>query len=412
MSGSIIIGIHSYKLNLMEKKLLSEKSICGVILFKRNFESKLQIKELINSVQELRYKHQLPSCIVSIDHEGGVVQRLTGKNFTNLPAAQAIGNLYKENKADAVECIKTVAQITAFELTGTGFNMCLGPVLDIRNPSLPSRGRCFGNSADMIAELSYHYIKECRSLGLLCAPKHFPGITGSDNDPHISISNSKSSLEEVLKSDLMPYSLLRHRGELDALITAHIKFGKIDNHMVCNSKVWLKDIARNTLRFDGLIMSDCIHMASAISLGSSLKKQIMTSLHSGCDIIMSSQTPFGHYSALYNTIKSKDYQEYLEIEGGRKSIARVSRFFAGNLDNRIPHKDKIKIYKTALSKHQQLKSSYKQTLSIRSKENVITKSHSSESHRRIMTLAYWLRNFWRVLKPNFIKIFSKTTTIN
>ena len=71
---AIIISIKGLKLSKKEKTLLSIENPWGLILFKRNIKSLIQIKSLIKNIKELTKDKNFP---ILIDEEGSTVSRLS-----------------------------------------------------------------------------------------------------------------------------------------------------------------------------------------------------------------------------------------------------------------------------------------------------------------------------------------------
>jgi beta-N-acetylhexosaminidase len=66
-----------------------------VILFVRNFNDRRQLTKLTADIKKLR-----PDVLISIDHEGGRVQRCRTDGFTHLPAMRKLGELwFAKNKS-------------------------------------------------------------------------------------------------------------------------------------------------------------------------------------------------------------------------------------------------------------------------------------------------------------------------
>ena len=78
--GSIITGIDGKFLSQEECEVLKHPLINGVILFARNYEDTEQLLALTNSIKAIK-----PNLLVSVDHEGGRVQRFV-KGFSQLPS--------------------------------------------------------------------------------------------------------------------------------------------------------------------------------------------------------------------------------------------------------------------------------------------------------------------------------------
>ena len=91
---ALIISIQGTNLSKMEKVLLSKEKPWGIILFKRNLKSYLQVKKLIKEIKDLTKNKYFP---IIIDEEGGTVSRL--QNIINHDFNSKFwGDLYKDDK--------------------------------------------------------------------------------------------------------------------------------------------------------------------------------------------------------------------------------------------------------------------------------------------------------------------------
>ena len=85
ITGPLIINIDDTKLSPEEARIIENDLIGSVILFSHNFKDLLQIKDLIKEIKNIKKE-----ILISIDHEGGRVQRFRN-GFTKLPSFENIG---------------------------------------------------------------------------------------------------------------------------------------------------------------------------------------------------------------------------------------------------------------------------------------------------------------------------------
>ena len=122
--------------------LLKTEHPLGVVLFRRNIESKIiydqntgkaikviqdkeQLIDLITSIKEELEEHT----IIAIDQEGGRVRGLTVPTFDMRPAAESFDKYDVEE--DTRLCKQNYKSI-AIELESIGINMNFAPVADVR----------------------------------------------------------------------------------------------------------------------------------------------------------------------------------------------------------------------------------------------------------------------------------------
>ena len=106
--GAAMIDVVGTMLTDDDKRRLLNPNVGGVILFRRNFLSIEQLKELVKEIKALR----TPELLIAVDHEGGRVQRFIN-GFTRLPAMANLGKYADKNGIHAAEIM---AEKTGFVL--------------------------------------------------------------------------------------------------------------------------------------------------------------------------------------------------------------------------------------------------------------------------------------------------------
>ena len=87
LKSSILIDIVGYDLSQEDIKRISHPLVCGVILFSRNYKNKAQLLQLIKQIKLVR-----ADLLISVDHEGGRVQRFK-EEFFLLPSMGKLGDI-------------------------------------------------------------------------------------------------------------------------------------------------------------------------------------------------------------------------------------------------------------------------------------------------------------------------------
>jgi beta-N-acetylhexosaminidase len=261
--------------------LIRDHGLGGVILFDRNIESPIQLTELCLALQELAMKYQGKPLFLAVDQEGGRVARLR-EPFTIFPGNTAIG-MDNEPLDRAVE----FASITAKEMSMVGLNMDLAPVMDVRRgtPEKHLDGRTFGDDPEKVSSLGTAVIKGLQENGILAVAKHFPGLGKAQLDPHVHLPVIDSDYEEILKINLPPFTAAINAG-VSAIMTSHAIYPSIEAGIPATlSKKVLNGILRDTLRFDGLIITDDLEMG-AIEKKWGAAEGASISFESGADILL------------------------------------------------------------------------------------------------------------------------------
>jgi beta-N-acetylhexosaminidase len=123
--------------------------------------------------------------------------------------------------------------------------------------------------------------------GMASCGKHFPGHGFVKADSHLAVPVDKRGLKTILADDAAPYHWLG--ATLSSVMPAHVIYPKVDSRPAGFSKVWLQDILRGRLGFDGLVFSDDLSMAGARVLEGralSYTEAALAALSAGCDMVL------------------------------------------------------------------------------------------------------------------------------
>ncbi len=248
---SLIVGISGTSLTANESDFLVRENIGGVILFKRNFESPEQLRELCDDLQSLakRTPDRQPF-FIAVDQEGGRVARFR-RPFTEWPPMAAVG------KIDSATVAFKVGQAIGAELHAAGVNMNFAPSVDIlTNPANTVIGdRALSTDADAVAKLGSALVRGYIKSGVIPVAKHFPGHGNTLLDSHDELPIENRSRAELNSREWEPFKRI-FRARLSVVMSAHIKFPEIDPDWPATlSEVFLKDILRTQLHYRGIAIT-------------------------------------------------------------------------------------------------------------------------------------------------------------
>ncbi|BBJ22539.1 beta-N-acetylhexosaminidase [Candidatus Nitrotoga sp. AM1P] len=283
--GPCMLDIAGTILTAEDEARLRHELVGGVILFARNYESPRQLAQLTASIHALRS----PPLLIAVDHEGGRVQRFID-GFTRIPAMRELGNIWDEHPRRAKHLAQQVGYVLAAELRACGVDFSFTPVLDIDfGISQVIGDRAFHSEPQAVGELAHSLLLGLRQGGMSTVGKHFPGHGYVHADSHLEIPIDERSYTDIELCDLIPFRQMVNYG-LTAVMPAHVIYSKVDTYPAGFSKVWLKDILRGELNFNGCIFSDDLSMEGATVAGGILQRA-EAALQAGCDMVLVCNQP-------------------------------------------------------------------------------------------------------------------------
>jgi beta-N-acetylhexosaminidase len=283
--GPLMVDVLGLELSEQERDILQHPLVGGVILFSRNYESPEQVAALTASIRALRDPH----LIISVDHEGGRVQRFR-KGFTRLPPIGALGKQYMQHPQQTLEYAEKTGWLMAAELRSVGVDFSFAPVLDLDYGVSEIIGdRAFHRDPEAVASMAYAYIQGMKRAWMPAVGKHFPGHGGVEVDSHLGLPVDSRHFEDMIQADILPFSRLCQT-ELAGIMPAHIVYEQSDSLPAGFSPFWIKEILRDRLGFQGAVLSDDLSMEGAAVMGNSLERA-EAALDAGCDMVLVCNKP-------------------------------------------------------------------------------------------------------------------------
>lgn len=259
---------------------LRHPAVGGVILFARNFESPEQLQALTQDIRALRE----PQLLIGVDHEGGRVQRFK-EGFTLLPPMRALGQLWDRDRDAARAAAQGAGYVIGAELAAHGLDFSFTPVLDLDYGASSVIGdRALHYDPLAVGALAAALVQGLGQGGMGAVGKHFPGHGYATADSHVAMPTDDRPLAEILRKDLVPYGPAIQAG-LAGVMPAHVIFPKVDAEPAGYSRVWLQEVLRGKLGFDGLVFSDDLSMAGASTAGG-VAERARAALAAGCDMVL------------------------------------------------------------------------------------------------------------------------------
>ena len=228
--------------------------------------------------------------MITIDHEGGRVQRLLS-GFTHLPSFEKISKI--ENDDIRKKIAYQAGYISAYELSEVGIDINYSPVIDINHNKKNNllKDRTFGDNTENIISLANEYIKGSLDGGILPVLKHFPGHGRVMTDSHTEDCLSDIDINELLNTDILPFKVLHDKyTEVNLpIMTNHIIYSKVDKYITTYSKEWLGKQSNLIFTKKPFFISDDIEMFSATTINNkniSCEERVLLALKAGCRMII------------------------------------------------------------------------------------------------------------------------------
>ena len=280
MTLAAIFGCSGPVLTAREAAFFRDVAPFGFILFRRNVESPDQVKALVEALRETVGRADAP---VMIDQEGGRVQRLGPPHWPVYPPGRVYGAVRSDDPLLAQAFARLGARLMADDLHLLGINVDAVPVLDVPQPGAHDviGDRAYGTTADRIATLGRAAAEGLLAGGVLPIIKHIPGHGRAMADSHLNLPVVEASAEALSEVDFAPF---RNLSDMPMAMTAHVIDTAIDpRHPATPSRRVVRQVIREDIGFDGLLMSDDLSMKA---LSGTFAERTRRSLAAGCDVVL------------------------------------------------------------------------------------------------------------------------------
>ncbi len=199
--------------------------------------------------------------LVAADQEGGLVQRLQGDGFADIPSASRQAGL-----SDAA--LATQARSWGQQLDSAGVNADLAPVADVVPRDLVSVNepigrleRGYGSSPDRVAGKVGSFTAGMDDAGIATAVKHFPGlgrVIGNTDTARRVVDRTTTRDDAGLAGFAAAVD-----AKVDMVMVSSAIYSKIDaGRQAVFSPTVVDGMIRGDLGFDGVVISDDLAAAA------------------------------------------------------------------------------------------------------------------------------------------------------
>ncbi len=274
-----IFGLSGLVLSADERAFFREADPAGYIIFGRNVESRAQLRALTDQLRDVHGRERL---LITIDQEGGRVQRMKPPVWPAYPAGAAFDRLYDLAPASAIEAARANAEALGMDLAEAGITCTHAPVLDVRQHGAHDviGDRAYGYEPMRVAAIGRAVLDGLSRAGVAGTIKHMPGHGRTHCDTHKAMP-TVTECEADLESDLAPFRALN---DAPTGMTGHLKFTAWDaDNPATQSPYIVHEIIRGKIGFDGLLMTDDLDMEA---LSGTVPDRAAKAIAAGCDIAL------------------------------------------------------------------------------------------------------------------------------
>ena len=250
----------------------------------------------------------------------------------------------------STELAEEINRASGTELKLAGINWIYSPVADVnidpRNPVIGPRS--FGDSKGSptllltsltsptdptrVGEFACAVSRALTSSGIAPSAKHFPGHGDTHVDSHLGLPRILKSLDELRQVELVPFTSLIAE-DVATIMTGHMAMPKITGSDIpCSlSRDITTTLLRGDLRFNGVVVTDCLEM-NAIARSYGVEKGALMALNAGADIAMACHTPARQKGAveLVRAAVTSGELTLDSLKPSQRRIARLKSEFCGS----------------------------------------------------------------------------------
>ncbi|KAL3465409.1 glycoside hydrolase superfamily [Aspergillus heterothallicus] len=285
MGQLFMMGFDGTTVSPQIRSLIENYHLGSILLTAKNLKSAEDATQLVLELQTIARNagHPVP-LLIALDQENGGVNSLYDEIFIRqFPSAMGITATGSKTLAH------DVAYATAQELKAVGVNWILGPVLDVltnvRNQLMGVR-TC-GDDPQEVSQYGVEFIKGYQEGGLVTCGKHFPSygnleFLGSQTDVPIITE----SLEQLSLTALVPFRNAIING-IDAMMVGGVSMSSAGMNVMhaCLSEQVVDDLLRKDMKFDGVVVSECLEM-EALTHNIGVGGGTVMAKNAGCDIVL------------------------------------------------------------------------------------------------------------------------------
>ncbi|MEM8925413.1 MAG: glycoside hydrolase family 3 protein [Actinomycetota bacterium] len=287
----------------------------GIIYFSTNIDDADQVGELSADFQRIAREQNGIGLLVSVDQEGGRINRLTD-GVTVFPSAAVLSG--------DVDRVREAGYLTGRQVTLQGINVVLAPVADIAATDAEGviGSRSYGTDPVVVADMVSAAIGGLQEGGVAAAVKHWPGHGPTKVDSHLSLPTLEIDRATWDSNDRIPFEAALDE-DVAIVMVGHLVLPALDPQSMpaSSSPALINGLLRNDLGFDGVVMTDALEMGAVREFTGNEGQFVVQSIIAGTDILLVPRDLPGSYAAVQAAVASGEIsQERLD-----QSVLRILR---------------------------------------------------------------------------------------
>ncbi len=289
------------------------------------------LERSVDAVQCMSAQHGVGPAIFGVDQEGGVVRRIKEPEI-DFPSAFALASLGKP------EIVEEVGWLTGGYLREHGVDIDLAPVADTlfwpEDEAIATRS--FGSDPKVVAEMAVAFLEGLNRAFVLGAAKHFPGHGHAFMDTHLhpSLAPQDEDFLGRFQRGLWPFRALVASG-VPMVIPSHVRYPAYNPDLPATfSQTLLNGLLRETLGFQGVVLSDDLLMQAALApFQGDIAEAAVRAFLAGCDVLTIGPDK-GRQVLAMNGFSLAVQSGRIPARRLKEARARIGRLVSGALLNR------------------------------------------------------------------------------
>jgi beta-N-acetylhexosaminidase len=278
----VVAGLAGTRVPSPLRQAIGAGRLAGVVLYADNFPSRAAGRDLIRSLQAIPRPPGLRDpLLILADQEGGLVKRIDGAPDLSAREMSARGPSYSG----------ALGKLTATNLRNVGINVDLVPVLDVARPgsAIAETAREWGYSASRVEAGAIPFATGLQDGGVAAAAKHFPGIGAVRGNTDADVQRIGVSREVLRRVDEVPFHSFAAAGGELVMLSAAI-YSAFSSRPALSSRSIVSGELRGRVGFNGVVLTDALDTASALSLGGPVRAGI-AAYRAGADLLLYTEVP-------------------------------------------------------------------------------------------------------------------------